>query len=43
MITKYGEVVKVLENEILEGKYNKTKKLPTEDELIGILNVSKLT
>lgn len=43
MVTKYGEIVKVLENEILNGKYSDTKKLPTEDELIEILNVSKLT
>lgn len=43
MQTKYEIVVNILEKEMLEGKYNDTKKLPTEEELIKRLEVSKNT
>ena len=43
MQTKYEIVVNILEKEMLEGKYNNTKKLPTEEELIKRLEVSKNT
>lgn len=43
MQTKYEIVVNILEKEMLEGKYNDTKKLPTEEELMKRLEVSKNT
>lgn len=43
METKYEMVVNILETEILEGKYDSNKKLPTEEELMKRLNVSKNT
>jgi len=43
METKYEIVVNTLEKEMLEGKYDDTKKLPTEEELMKRLNVSKNT
>lgn len=43
MDTKYEMVVNILEKEMIEGKYDSTKKLPTEEELIKRLNVSKNT
>lgn len=43
MKTKYETVINILEREILDGKYNITRKLPTEEELIERLNVSKNT
>lgn len=43
MQTKYEIIVDILEKEILEGKYDTNKKLPTEEELIIKLNVSKNT
>lgn len=43
METKYEIVVNTLEKEMLEGKYDDTRKLPTEEELMKKLNVSKNT
>ncbi|EHJ00849.1 transcriptional regulator, GntR family with UTRA sensor domain containing protein [Clostridium sp. DL-VIII] len=43
MQKKYETIVNILEKEILEGKYDSNKKLPTEEELIARLNVSKNT
>lgn len=43
METKYEMVINILEKEILEGKYDLNKKLPTEEELMKRLNVSKNT
>jgi GntR family transcriptional regulator of bglA len=43
MQTKYEIVVNILEKEIIEGKYNVSKKLPTEEDLMRKLNVSKNT
>jgi len=43
MRTKYETIINILEREILDGKYNFNKKLPTEEELIARLNVSKNT
>ncbi len=43
MQKKYETIVNILEKEILEGKYDSNKKLPTEEELITRLNVSKNT
>jgi GntR family transcriptional regulator of bglA len=43
MQTKYEIVVNILEKEIIEGKYNVSKKLPTEEDLMKKLNVSKNT
>jgi GntR family transcriptional regulator of bglA len=43
MQKKYETIVNMLEKEILEGKYDSNKKLPTEEELISRLNVSKNT
>lgn len=43
MQKKYETIVNILEKEILDGKYNFNKKLPTEEELIARLNVSKNT
>lgn len=43
MQTKYETVVNLLEKEMLEGKYDVTRKLPTEEELMKRLEVSKNT
>lgn len=43
MQTKYEIVLNILEKEIVEGKYNVIKKLPTEEDLMKKLNVSKNT
>ena len=43
MQTKYEIVVNILEKEMLEGKYEDTRKLPTEEELMKRLEVSKNT
>lgn len=43
MKTKYEMVVNILEKEMLEGKYNSNKKLPTEEELMKRFSVSKNT
>lgn len=43
MQTKYEAVVSLLEKEMLEGKYDVTRKLPTEEELMRRLEVSKNT
>jgi len=43
MQTKYEIVVNILEKEIVDGKYNVNKKLPTEEDLMKKLNVSKNT
>ncbi len=43
MPSKYEIVASNLRRNIIEGKYNKSKKLPTEDELIKIYKVSKNT
>ena len=43
METKYEMVVNILEKEMIEGKYNASRKLPTEEELMKKLNVSKNT
>lgn len=43
MQTKYEIVVNILEKEMLEGKYNDTRKLPTEEELMKRFEVSKNT
>lgn len=43
MQKKYETIVNILEKEILDGKYDSNKKLPTEEELISRLNVSKNT
>lgn len=43
MQTKYEIVVNILEKEMLEGKYNDNRKLPTEEELMKRLEVSKNT
>lgn len=43
MAVKYKEIADRLEWEIREGKYDRTKKLPTEDELIKKFEVSRNT
>ena len=43
MAAKYKEMAEQLESNIREGKYNQTKKLPTEDELIKTFGVSRNT
>lgn len=43
MQTKYEIVVNILEKEIVEGKYNSSNKLPTEEDLMKKLDVSKNT
>ena len=40
---KYKEVSSIIENSILKGKYDDTKKLPTEEELMNEFNVSRNT
>lgn len=43
MKTKYEMVVNILEKEMLEGRYDLNKKLPTEEELMKKFSVSKNT
>ncbi|MGM0873853.1 MAG: GntR family transcriptional regulator [Bacillota bacterium] len=43
MAVKYKEIADCLEREILDGKFDKTKKLPTEEELIKNFEVSRNT
>lgn len=43
MQPKYEFVAKTLEKEIIERKYNDDKKLPTEEELMKVFQVSKNT
>jgi GntR family transcriptional regulator of bglA len=43
MKTKYEMVVNILEEEMLEGRYDLSKKLPTEEELMKKFSVSKNT
>jgi GntR family transcriptional regulator, transcriptional regulator of bglA len=43
MAVKYKEIADILEREIRDGKYNQSKKLPTEDELIKTFEVSRNT
>ena len=40
---KHKEVPSAIENSILEGKYDNTIKLPTEEELMNEFNVSRNT
>lgn len=43
MGSKYKEIVGDIEKDLIEGKYDKIKKLPTEEELIAKYNVSRTT
>lgn len=43
MAVKYKEIADCLEKEIHDGKFDQTKKLPTEDELIKTFEVSRNT
>lgn len=43
MAVKYKEIADRLEQEIRDGKFDQTKKLPTEDELIKTFEVSRNT
>ncbi|MFP5111738.1 GntR family transcriptional regulator [Bacillaceae bacterium C204] len=43
MAVKYKEIADCLEQEIRDGKFDQTKKLPTEDELIKKFEVSRNT
>lgn len=43
MSTKYKEIVRDLENDLLSGKYNEMKKLPREEDLIEKYQVSRTT
>lgn len=43
MAVKYKEIADRLESDIREGKFDQTKKLPTEDELIKQFEVSRNT
>ena len=43
MSSKYKEIVRDIEGNILSGKYNSSKKLPTEEELINKYGVSRTT
>ncbi|MEH7086908.1 GntR family transcriptional regulator, partial [Neobacillus drentensis] len=43
MAVKYKEIADCLEQEIRDGKFDHTKKLPTEDELIKKFEVSRNT
>ena len=43
MAVKYKEIADCLEQEIQDGKFDYTKKLPTEDELIKTFEVSRNT
>ena len=43
MIAKYKLIVDEIEKDILDGKYNKIGKLPTEEELVAHYGVSRTT
>ncbi|AQT83398.1 trehalose operon transcriptional repressor [Paenibacillus larvae subsp. larvae] len=43
MNVKYKKIADSLEKDIREGKFNETKKLPTEEELMSIFRVSRNT
>src|SRR3954447_20384950 len=43
MAVKYKEIADQLEQDIRDGKFDQTKKLPTEDELINKFEVSRNT
>ncbi|WPS89891.1 GntR family transcriptional regulator [Brevibacillus halotolerans] len=43
MSVKYKKIADILENDIRDGKFNETKKLPTEEELMNIFQVSRNT
>jgi len=43
MSVKYKKIADSLEKDIREGKFNETKKLPTEEELMNIFQVSRNT
>lgn len=43
MSSKYKDIVRDIEKDILEGKYSETKKLPTEEEFIKKYKVSRTT
>lgn len=43
MKAKYIEIVNSLKKDISQGKYNEQKKLPTEEALMAIFNVSRNT
>ena len=43
MSTKYRKILQELESDILAGKYNQIKKLPTEEDLINQYQVSRTT
>jgi GntR family transcriptional regulator, transcriptional regulator of bglA len=43
MVVKYKEIADFLEQEIRDGKFDETKKLPTEEELIKKFEVSRNT
>lgn len=43
MSTKYQKILDDLERDIINGKYNEIKKLPKEEELINIYDVSRTT
>ena len=43
MSAKYKLIVDEIEKDILDGKYNKIGKLPTEEELVAHYDVSRTT
>lgn len=43
MSVKYKKIADSLEKDIRDGKFNETKKLPTEEELMNIFQVSRNT
>ncbi|MGG3871324.1 GntR family transcriptional regulator [Brevibacillus laterosporus] len=43
MSVKYKKIADILEKDIRDGKFNETKKLPTEEELMNIFQVSRNT
>lgn len=43
MSTKYQKILDDLERDIINGKYNEIKKLPKEEELINMYDVSRTT
>ncbi len=43
MSKKYEKILEDIEKDIFSGKYNETKKLPKEEELVNIYNVSRTT
>ena len=43
MSSKYKQIVEEIEGDILGGKYNEVRKLPTEEELISKYEVSRTT